>query len=87
MTSTLVSTPALRPELRAFEKALPELLERHAGEYVVMRDSEILHWAGTYHEALQWGYKQFGLEQFFVKKVSAEQNVVHFTRDLGPCGV
>jgi len=86
MTTTDLSAPALRSELRAFEKALPELLPRHEGEYVVMRGNKIIHWAGTYHDALQWAYREYGLEPFFVKRVSAEQNIVHFTRELGPCG-
>lgn len=87
MTATDLSAPALRSELRAFEKELPNLIARHDGEYVVMQGSKIFHWTDTYHAALQWGYAQFGLEPFFVKKVSAEQNIVHFTRDLGSCSV
>jgi hypothetical protein len=62
------------------------LLPQHEGEYVVMRDHEFLHWAASYEIALQWGYENFGLDPFFVKKVSAEHRTVHFTRDLGPCG-
>lgn len=80
------TVPPVRPELSAFETALPRLLPQHEGQYVVMRGTDILHWAPSYSVALEWGYKHFGLDPFFVKQVSAAHSAVHFTRDVGTCG-
>jgi protease II len=73
-------------ELETYEAALPKLLRQHEGEYVVIRGGELLKYFPGYNDALAWAYEQFGLESFFVKRVSpSEQHTVHFTRDLGPC--
>ena len=77
---------APRPELTTYEAALPRLLHEHEGEFVVIKNDEVLRFFAHYDEALQWAYETFGLEPFFVKRVAAgEQNTVHFTRDFGPC--
>lgn len=76
---------AERQELRAYEAALPAMLERHAGEFVVIHGSTVKAYFGTYAAALEWAYDQFGLDPFFVKRIANGPNVVHFTRDLGPC--
>ena len=61
-------------------------LKNHAGEYVVINGTNIAHFSATYEAALDWAYDAFGLDgSFFVKLVAADQNVAHFTRDLGPC--
>lgn len=76
---------AARPELNAYEAALPRLLPQHEGEYVVIKEERVLRFFPRYDEALQWGYETFGLDSFFVKRViQDEQNTVHFTRDVGP---
>ena len=36
-----------------------------------------------YEEALGAGYEQFGLDPFFVKRISEDGDMVHYTRDLG----
>ena len=74
-----------REEFRAYEHELPRMLTKHEGDYVVIRGDKVAKYFGTYSEALTWAYETYGLEPFFVKRVSSDQNVVHFTRDLGPC--
>ncbi|RCW73850.1 hypothetical protein DES41_102164 [Pseudorhodoferax soli] len=61
------------------------MLDRHDGEYVVIKGDQTMHYSPTYAAALEWAYQTFGLDQFFVKKVAVDQDVAHFTRDLGPC--
>lgn len=76
----------VRPELSAYESALPRLLPQHDGEYVVIKGDKLMQYFKRYDEALEWAYAKFGLDQFFVKKVlPTELATVHFTRDLGPC--
>lgn len=77
---------SLQVEARTYEARLQENLQSHAGQYVVIAGTKIAHFSPTYEDALDWAYDEFGLEgSFFVKLVAADQNVAHFTRDLGPC--
>ena len=75
----------LRTELQTYAEHLPSMLNRHDGEYVVIKDTLTVHFSPTYEDALNWAYNTFGLDHFFVKKVAEDQDVAHFTRDLGPC--
>ncbi|CAA2101355.1 hypothetical protein VVAX_01208 [Variovorax paradoxus] len=75
----------LRAELQTFWNRLPNMVSRHNGQYVVIKGAKVEHFDPTYEGALSWAYDKFGLEQFFVKKVSEEEAVAHFSRDVGPC--
>ena len=75
----------LRQELRAYKAALPSIAETHAGQYVVIHGDDLVRYFSEYEPALQWAYDSYGLKPFFVRRVSMEPNVAHFTRDLGPC--
>jgi hypothetical protein len=76
---------APRQELRAYEAALPSIVDEHTGEYVVIKGESLVRFFADRAVALDWAYEQFGLEPFFVKRVSPQTAVAHFTRDLGPC--
>ena len=75
----------LQAELDAYRRGLPLMLRQHDGEYVVMKDASPVHFSPTYESALTWAYDQFGLAHFFVKKVSEDEAVAHFSRDAGLC--
>jgi hypothetical protein len=75
----------LRTELQTYRDLLPLMLNGHDGQYVVIKDTQTVHFSQTYQEALNWAYETFGLDHFFVKKVAQDQDVAHFMRDLGPC--
>ena len=75
----------LRQELSAYKAALPAIASTHAGQYVVIHGEELVRYFDEYESALQWAYDTYGLKPFFVRRVSMEANVAHFTRDLGPC--
>ncbi len=72
-------------DLQAFKAALPRLLVEHEGQYVVMQEGRPLHYSLAYSEALEWAYEHLGLSRFFVKQVTAREDVAHFSRDLGAC--
>jgi uncharacterized membrane protein YhfC len=72
-------------DLQAFRAALPLLLPEHEGQFVVMQGGKPLHYSLAYADALAWAYEHLGLERFFVKQVSAIEEIAHFTRDLGAC--
>ena len=75
----------LQTELNTYREQLPAMLHLHEGDYVVIKGDEPMHFSSTYAAALEWAYERFGLERFFVKKIAQDQDVAHFTRDLGPC--
>ena len=76
----------LQTEALTYEASLTENLKQHTGQYVVIQGTHVAHFSPSYEAALDWAYEHFGLEdRFFVKQVAADQNVAHFTRDLGPC--
>jgi hypothetical protein len=74
-----------RQELVAYEAALPQLLQHHDQQYVVIRGQELVRYFESYQEAIDWAYETYGLEPFFVKQVSVEENAVRYIRDLGTC--
>jgi hypothetical protein len=76
----------LQIESQTYRARLAENLKQHLGQYVVIRGTDVAHFSQTYESALDWAYERFGLDEpFFVKLVDPDQNVAHFTRDLGPC--
>lgn len=76
----------LQIEALTYRASLTENLKHHAGQYVVIQGTQIAHFSPSYETALDWAYEHFGLDdRFFVKMVAEDQNVAHFTRDLGPC--
>ncbi|GAP35098.1 hypothetical protein ABXN37_08000 [Piscinibacter sakaiensis] len=74
-------------EFQTYQRHLPQLLERHERQFVVIQGERVEHFGRSYEAALEWAYGKFGLDQpFFVKEVVSEQeSVAHFTRDLGLC--
>ena len=78
-------TTALFQESETYRNSLPAMLGAHDGQYVVIKGESLSHFAESYQDALEWAYEKFGLDDFFVKRVSSDQGLSHFTRDLGPC--
>ncbi len=76
---------SLQTEFDTYQSHLQSMLAQHNGQYVVIKGDSVAHFSDTYERALDWAYEQFGLDDFFVKKVASDHDVVHFTRDLGPC--
>jgi len=74
-----------REELVAYEAALPRLLQHHDKQYVVIRGQELVSYFDTYEAAIEWAYEKYGLQPFFVKQVSLEENATRYIRDLGTC--
>ena len=69
-------------ELETYREKLPELLATHDGKYAVIKGGELLGAYGTYEDALNAGYKQYGLVSFLVKQISAIEQIQYFTRKL-----
>lgn len=71
-----------RPEITAFEAALPKLLEdHHENHFVVLKNAEVTFVSPTYEQSLQWAYQHYAFDdEFFVKQVLVAPQVTHFRR-------
>ena len=76
---------SLLQEAQTYRANLAGMLSGHEGQYVVIKGADLQHFSESYQAALNWAYDKFGLDDFFVKRVSMDQGLAHFTRDLGPC--
>lgn len=59
-------------EMATFRARLPELLERE-GAYAVIRGEEIAGIRDDFSEAVGLGYDRFGIGNFMVRKITAEE--------------
>jgi hypothetical protein len=73
---------ALEKELDTYKRELPKLLD-NLGKYVLIHDDQVSVWA-TYEDALQEGYRLFGLKPFLVKQIQATEQVHFVTRNVQP---
>jgi hypothetical protein len=71
---------ALEQELATYRRELPKLVA-NTGKFVLIHGKVSGIWE-TYSDALQEGYRLFGLEPFLVKQIQAVEFVGHLTRDL-----
>lgn len=73
----------LDKELKAYEKQLPKLLERHRGQYVVIHSGQVAGFFKTYAQAVRYGYKRFDLSPFLVQQVREFEQAAFVS--TGPC--
>lgn len=73
---------ALETELKTYQRLLPGLLTEQ-GKFVLIAGDSLLGIFVAYEDALKAGYAQRGIQPFLVKRVSAEEQIAYFTRDLG----
>ena len=75
---------ALEKELQTYKGKLPEL-KAEEGKFVLIRGDEVSVY-GTYEDAINEGYRRYGLEPFLVRKIEAIGLVQCVTRLLdSPC--
>ena len=56
----------------------------HQGKYVLISGDEVVDFFDTYQDAISQGYKQFGLNTFFVKQINIIERVQYITRLAQP---
>ncbi|URI10204.1 hypothetical protein MW290_14370 [Aquincola tertiaricarbonis] len=68
-------------EIQAYKEALPDLLNEHDGQFVVIHGSKVdATTFDTYEQALEWAYTQYAGDRFFVKQVEVQAHATHFMR-------
>ena len=71
---------ALEEELETYRSKLAELLQGHAGEYVLIYKDQVRGIYPTLGEALEQGYEQIGLDPFMVRQIEEHEKVI-FVKD------
>jgi hypothetical protein len=74
---------ALDREIATYQAHLGALLD-HANEYVLIKDSSILGFYPTKHEALKAGYLRFLDEAFLVRQIKPTDGTKQLSRSLLP---
>lgn len=72
---------ALEKELETYNAHRDELL-RDEGKWVVIHGDRIAGIGKTYEEAIEAGYKEFGLNLFLVKQILVVEPVHHVARGI-----
>lgn len=66
----------LEKELKYFEEHKDELLKHYEGQFVLIKDDQLVGAFTTEEEAYQAGLEKFGNQPFLIKKVTKEEEVV-----------
>jgi len=80
-----MATESLATELATYERHKEELVGVNEGKFVLIQGEAIAGVWDTYTDALEAGYKQFGLTPFLVKQIRGIEQVQFFTRDFVSC--
>jgi len=71
----------LEKELATYQRELPALI-KDEGRFVVIKGDDVIDVFDSYADAMKFAYARFGLEPFFVKKISAIEQAHFFTRNI-----
>ena len=68
---------ALADDLATYRAHLAEMAKEHEGEYVLIREGEIIGFFPDSSSAVREGYRRFGIVPFLAKEVTATERVVY----------
>ena len=71
----------LELEMKTYKALLPSLLADE-GRFAVICGDKLVGIFDAYADALKAGYEHCGVKPFLVKKISSEETIAYFTRDL-----
>jgi hypothetical protein len=74
---------ALEKEIETYHAKLPEW-KQHEGKFVLIQGDKVVGFFTAYDDAINAGYKEFGLEPFMVKQVASVEPVFYATRPIAP---
>jgi hypothetical protein len=72
-------------ELETYDLQKESLLSAHEGQFVLIQGDKVAGIWDTYKDALEAGYREFGLTPFLVKQIRGVERVQFFTRSIVPC--
>lgn len=65
----------LDTDIKAYEEQLDELLEHHAGKYVVFHNGAFVDAFDTFQNAADVAVRRFGLGPYLIRKVRQSQDI------------
>ncbi|MGE5566024.1 MAG: hypothetical protein ACM3YN_07720 [Parcubacteria group bacterium] len=71
----------LTTELEHYRNILPSLKDQE-GKFIVITGKDVLGIFDSYSDALKIGYQKVGLDPFLVKKISTDEVISYFSRDI-----
>jgi hypothetical protein len=71
----------LEAEMNTYKTLLPSLLAEQ-GRYALIFNGKLLGTFVSYEDALKIGYEKCGVTSFLVKKISADEHIAYFSRDI-----
>lgn len=72
----------LEKEMNVFDKQLPDLLEKSAGKFVLIKEDEIIGVYEAREDALRAGYEKFRQEPFLVREIVAIPEPLNFASNF-----
>jgi hypothetical protein len=70
-----VATEHLKAEIATYQQHRSRLVAEAEGKYVLIHDSDVVGTYDTYEDALNTGYKQFGLGPFMVQQIRSVDDI------------
>jgi len=71
----------LETETKYFEKIFSELVSNSKGQYVLIKNEEVIGVFEAISDALKIGYEKYKEDSFFVKLIMPFQQPVNFTHN------
>jgi hypothetical protein len=68
---------ALAGDIATYRAHLEEMATEHDGQFVLIREGEIIGFFPDFTAAAREGYRRFGIVPFLVKEVTATEEVVY----------
>lgn len=68
---------ALAGDIATYRARVAEMVEEHEGQYVLIRQGEIIGFFPNRSKATREGYRRFGIVPFLVRKVTPTERVVY----------
>jgi hypothetical protein len=68
---------ALAGDIATYRAHLAEMAKDHEGQYVLIRESQIIGYFRNRSRAIREGYRRFGIVPFLVKEVTATERVIY----------
>ena len=70
----------MEADYEAFMASLPSLVDRSRGKFAVVHDGKIVTVIESMEEAIEYGARQFGFEQFIAQEITdAEPRVLSYS--------
>lgn len=75
----------LEKEIETYKKNKEELISKHLGKFVLIKENKIIGIFESQKDAINEGIKKYGNNEFLVKKIEEVEQTQNFTSNLIMC--